>query len=139
MELNNYMVDGANYQAQAVAIILRGMIGDGLEKSWNDTTKRYDASPEISRWENCREQGYVVSMRNKSYSDQINIAFFEHRNSDSICAVKWNQITTNSPTIDTAVFGDVYKNKWDTSHDVGYGEFMQMAKWIREQFESFYE
>ena len=68
----------------------------------------------VARWENCREQGYVISLRLPTYSKQLNIAFFEHRNTDSICAIVWEQRTLNSPTIETAEFGDVYKTKWDT-------------------------
>ena len=36
----------------------------------------------------------------------------------------------NTLTIDNARFGDVYKDKFDTSHSVGYGEACEMAKWI---------
>ena len=136
MNLKYYMQDGANYQARAVLAFLQRY--DGIEKSWNDEFKRYGAEIEIGRWENCREQGYVLSLRSKDYSRQMNIAFFEHRNSDKICAVLWEQETINSPTIGTAEFGNVYKTKWDTSHEETYGNVKQMADWIWGQLENFW-
>jgi len=134
--LTDYLNDGANYQAKAVLAFLQT---GSPEYSWNDETKQYDAVPKVARWENCREQGYIVSLRTKDYSRQLNIAFFEHRNSDSICAIKWEQTSMNTLTIDTANFVDVYKDKWDVSKSVGYGEVSEMSVWIEEQFESFWK
>lgn len=130
-KLENYLEDGANYQARATLMFLQR--DADIEESWNDEWKRYDAEIQVARWENCREQGYVVSLRNKN-SEQLNIAFFEHRNSDSICAVKWQQESRSTLTIDNAEFGDVYKDKYDTSHSVSYGKPSEMAEWIIEQF-----
>ncbi len=136
MKLNNLFNDGANYQAQAVACFLKGK-GD-IEASWNKELHRYEAEIKVARWENCREQGYVVSLKSKDFAKQLNIAFFEHRNSDNICAVKWEQVTINSPTIDTATFGDVYKDKWDVSKEVGCDEAAELADWIFNQLTSFW-
>jgi hypothetical protein len=108
---------------------------DGIEPSWDDEQKDYQADVYIAEWHNCREQGYIVYMRNKK-REQINIAFFEHRNSDSMCAVKWIQHTLNPPTIDTAEFDDVYKDKWDVSHTESHGQASKMADWIYDQLEA---
>lgn len=134
-KLEYYNYDGANHQARAVLCFLQNR---SIESSWDGDKHSYLAEPKVARWENCREQGYVISMRNKSYSKQINIAFFEHRNSDSICAIKWEQVTLNSPTIDTAEFGDIYKDKYDTSFDVRYGEIEKMANWIFEELDEWW-
>lgn len=121
--------DGADAQSQAVLAYLRGMNGE-FESDWL-------TEPRVARWENCREQGYVIMMLNKKPPSQLNIAFFEHRNSDSICAIEWRQITINSPTIDTADFGDVYKDKWDVSHSVSFGCALDMAGWITGRMAAF--
>ena len=125
--LENYLEDGANYQSRATLMFLQR--DASIEESWNKEYKTYDAEIKVSRWENCREQGYVVSLRNKK-REQLNIAFFEHRNSDSICSIKWKQESINTLTIDNAKFGDVYKDKYDTSHSVEYGKAYEMAEWI---------
>lgn len=135
--LNHYMQDGAGKQARAVLAYLQG---NTIEESWNDATKNYDAEPQVARWENCREQGYVVSL-NFQYKRWLRIAFFEHRNSDAICAIRWEQGNLiNSPTIDTARFGEqCYKDKWDVSKEVSPGRADEMAEWIQRELEAFWD
>jgi hypothetical protein len=133
--LNNYLDDGAGAQAQAVLAFLRDF---AVEESWNSKHLLYDAVIKIGRWENCREQGYVVSLTNPNHQ-QLNIAWFEHRNTDSIHAVMWEQHTINTPTIDTAVWPDnIYRDKYDTSFDVRYGQVVKMADWIGKQLTAFW-
>lgn len=134
-DLKNYNNDGANYQAKAVLAFLQIF---RIVESWDVDKRDYLAEPKVSRWENGREQGYVVMLTSADLSKQLNIAFFEHRNSDSICAVKWEQTTINAPTIDTAEFGDVYKDKYDVSHSVDYAKVKEMADWIKEELTKFW-
>ena len=134
--LNYYMQDGANHQARAVLCFLQNF---NIEKSWSDDRKKYLAEINVARWENCREQGYVLCLRSKDYRKQLNIAFFEHRNTYSICAVKWEQDTMNSPNIDTAIFGEAYKTRYDTSFDVRYGKIVEMSEWIEKELTKWWE
>jgi len=133
-----YLYDGASPATRAVLALLQGK-GE-IEGSWNDEYKCYDAKVEISRWENGREQGYVCYLRKwiDDRCEQLNIAFFEHRNSDSIHAVKWKQYSINGINIETADFGDIYKNKYDTSFLVGPFEHYKMADWIYDEFVKFW-
>jgi len=126
----NYMKPGP--QAKAVYAYLDGY--EGVEVSWDKSFSRY-APVHIAEWHNGREEGYVIIFRNKK-CDQLNIAFFEHRNSDDICAVEWVQSTMNPPTIETAKFGDIYKSKYDVSHSVGWGCSKDMAEWIMGRLEA---
>jgi len=135
-ELKSYLKDGADYQARAVMCFLQRDCD--IEESWNARDGKYDSVINIARWENCREQGYIVSMVSADYRSQLNIAFFQHRNSDELCAVKWEQTSMNTITIDNAEFGDVYKDKYDVSKRVSYGEVEKMADWIMEQFTEFW-
>lgn len=128
--------DGANFQAQAVLALLRYNIGDGIEASWDDAHKRYMAEPRVVRYDNCREQGYVVYLRSRDYQHQINVAFYEHRNSDSICAVVSAERTLNAPRL-----GDMTKamgDKWDVAHSVGVGRVAEMAEWVARQLLDFW-
>lgn len=114
---NNH--DGANYQAQAVLAMVRYRLGGGIESSWDDQQKRYVAEPMVHRFDNCREQGYVIYMRSADYGRQINIAFYEHRNSDSIY-VQVNQIKTlNAPTLEVVTDGMADKYQHSFRSDVG--------------------
>lgn len=128
--------DGSNYQARAVLAYLQSH--DRIESSWDKESKRYLAEPEVDRWHNCREQGYVVSLKlYDSQCKQINIVFYEHRNSDSICALVFEGLYLNPPTIDNLPEG-VYKDKYDYTHSVEYGKPAEMAAWIMQQLETFY-
>ena len=130
-------IDGANYQAKAVLAILSSK---EIEDSYDSDMRDYLAKPEVARWENCREQGYVITFRVGFTSPQLNIAFFEHRNSDDICAIEWEQTTINTPTIDTMDGkGKVYKDKWDVSKSVRVGEYDAMADWIMQRLKAFWE
>lgn len=130
--------DGANHQAKAVRAYLA--VHDGISESWSDEHKRCMAEPTLSRWENCREQGYVICLRGQPGPKlrQINIVFYEHRNSDDICALVFEQWTINAPTIDTLPPG-VFKDKYQVSHTEPYGNAMQMADWIYEQLVDFWK
>lgn len=133
--IKNYLQDGANHQSRAVLMLLQPFCD--IEDSWSKNLQRYASDVVVSRWENCREQGYVVSMRAKNLK-QINIAFFQHRNSDSIHAVEWVQTTLNCPNINTAVFNGVYRDKFDTSYRVEPYQVWEMAQWISTRLETFW-
>ena len=129
-KLKHYLQDGANYQARAVLMALQGW---ECHFNWNDQYKCYDDEAEVGRWENCREQGYVVSLNPRSKREQLNIAFFEHRNSDSIHAIKWIQSDLNSITINNMDCPEYLESKYNTTFSVSVGEYEKMAQWIYSQ------
>ncbi len=130
--------DGANYQAKAVLAYLRNY--DGIECSWDKENKDYAARPEVNRWHNCREQGYIVSLRSRNYKNQINIAFFEHRNSDNICAIKFELNTTNPPTINDIPENHPFNNnKYAVDYEVERGEVVDISEWIYNELEEFWK
>lgn len=141
IRLDKYMLDGACPAARAVLALLQGRLSEDLMNP-----KGFYPMVVVGRWENCREQGYVVSIRSRFPKEgepfevrQLNVAFFEHRNSDSICAVKWEQETLNSPTIESMEAENVYEDKYDVSHSVDYDKHYEMADWIATQLEEFDE
>lgn len=137
--LQDYMQDGAHYNARAVLMLIQGLFY--IEESWNDEYKEYDAKPKVARWENCREQGYVISLDVRPFKQgvqRLNIAFFEHRNSDSICAVAWEQDGINSINIDTMNHEKYMNDKYAVDHSVSYNQAYDMAEWICEQFKEYW-
>lgn len=138
MDLFNYMQDGACASARAVLAYLQ-QSSTNIEESWNNEFKCYKARFDIGRWENCREQGYIISLKNKDHSQQLNIAFFEHRNSDEICCIKWLQYSINSLSISTMdTKGEVYTTKWDVTKSFKYNEPLKCADWIVREFRPFW-
>lgn len=134
VELKYYLQDGAGHQARATLMHLQAI--SEIESSWDDVYKCYKARIFVSRWENGREQGYVAMIRDKS-GCQLNIAWFEYRNTDSLCATIWEENTINSPAIETANFGEDKGNY--SIYSVNYGEYIKMAEWIAKKMRNHYE
>ena len=118
IDINNYMNDGAGWQAQAVLAYLKGNLGRILA----DTYYKTSVMVEVGRYENCREQGYVFTLRfhtkEKGYV-QRNYAVYQHRNTDSICVLISNTITLNTPTIDD-MWKDKGENPKSSQYDQGF-------------------
>ncbi len=132
--------DGANFQARAVLEMVRYLLGgegSGIEASWDDEWKRYIADPQLARFDNCREQGYVIYMRSRNYDKQINVTFYEHRNSDGLC-VQVNDVKTfNAPQLSDIV--GTWADKWDVTHPFQFGEITAAAKCIVKILEDFWK
>jgi len=134
----SYFNDGANPQAQAVLAYL-GHITDGVQASWNSDSMRYDADVSVARFHNCREQGYVLSMRSRDYKRQLNILFFEHRNSDSIIIVEFEKCTINPITIDQVPETHPwFHSKYAYDKAFSCGEVYDAASYIVERLEVFW-
>lgn len=130
---NNH--DGANFQAQAVLAMVRARLGEGIESSWDNEWKRYTAEPSVARYDNCREQGYVIYMRSKD-GRQINIAFYEHRNIDSIYVQVNNVVTFNAPTME--IVTDKMADKYQSAFNAGFGEIDKVAEFIETTLVDFW-
>lgn len=134
INLSEYLKDGAGRQARAVL----PFINENIESSFKNG--HYEGVIKVGRWENCREQGYVISLTTQDYQKQLNIAFFEHRNSDDIHAIRWEQVTLNTPTIDGLPKDhSFYNDKFDTDKRVGYGNVLEMAEWINAELNYFWK
>lgn len=128
----DFLNDGANYQAQAVLAWLRGHLWEINDFCYKEKINGCDIS--CVRYENCREQGYIVSLWIAGYEKSFHYAFYEHRNSDNICIVRFEKPVikenafTEEPTAE-----DVWNNmsdKFDTTAAFGYGEIERTADWI---------
>ncbi len=98
IEVDKYMNDGANWQAQCVLAFVRANKELAIESSWNNEFHHYDAEILVGRYENCREQGYILSIRDKLGKTR-HYAIYEHRNSDDLCVVVFDKQTINTPTL----------------------------------------
>lgn len=84
---------------------------------------------------NCREQGVVFMFRlPHAHRDAFNIAIFEHRNSDELCALKW----FGEPPITWGVTPDdlpegTFPDKYTHAKTVAYRQFQEMLDWMHEE------
>lgn len=125
---NNF---GINWQALAVLSNLQSR--DGLESSWNG--ERYEARVQAAPWYNGRERGVVFYLRHES-GHQLNIAVFEHRIGEHICAAEWDGLTFNPPTLNDMPKGKFDGSNWTEEWD--YGVVSHVADWVYDRFEKFW-
>jgi len=133
-----------NPRAVETAILSLLGVHDGIEASWCNERTCYLAKPKYADYWNGRETGYVI-MLNNLYMDapfqQLNIAFFEHRNSDSLCGLVWEGITINPPTIEdvTANKPEYATDKYATDVTFAHNKLVEFAAWIHAQMENWWE
>lgn len=118
--LEKYLDDGANWQAQGVLAYLRYHLDAKSIVSRLTDTKDWKVVDfpyvEIGRFENFREQGYVLMVTFKG--KRRNYAFFEHRNSDELVVFISNKLSLNTPSIDD-IYGDRGKYDYDMCFEQG--------------------
>lgn len=130
-----------NYGIGAAALAVQAYIDshDGVESSWNSEKRCYEAEPRVAPWYNGRERGIVIYMNSHNYKDQINIAVYEHRNSDNICALMWRQNTFLNPPSLAILPDHVFKDKWDVTKVWDYTGASEAASWVVEQLNQFWK
>lgn len=132
MNIDGFFRDGANVQAQIIALLIREQHEYALDPTWDKERGFYKGRVTIGRLENCREQGYVVSVR---YGiNQKNYAFYEHRNSDRVHILMNNESTIDTPTLDMMWNGR--EDKYDTDKAFDYGTWEKCARWIIDDMRS---
>lgn len=141
IDIEYYMHDDANWQAQSVLAYMRFAKDYAISSSWNTEFHKHDASIKVGRYENCREQGYIFSILYKG--KQRNYCVYEHRNSDNLCVVVFDGVTINTPTLEMVsnAMGD---SKWNYTKAFHCGQIMDcgdyilddMKKWIESLIEN---
>lgn len=127
VKIENYMDDGANWQAQAVLAYLRVTKDGAINETWNKEFHKYDASVVVGRYENCREHGYIFSVMYKG--EQRNYCVYEHRNSDQLCVVVFDAISNGTPSKEL-VWDAMGDNKWNFTKAFDYGEIVPCGDYI---------
>ena len=130
IDINSYLNDGANCQAQAVLAMLRARVFEPLDKVYVPEKNTYLAEVEVYRYDEGRENGYVFTLRPKVYPKiwQHNFAVFEACCSDNIFVVENEEFYMDNPTWD-----EVRKecpSKFDATKKFGYGHIMECVSYI---------
>ena len=128
VNINEYLNDGANWQAQAVLAYMQGNIFS-LEKFVKyDNKVVYKAK--VGRYENCREQGYVFSIQ-VGYGNERHYAVYEHRSSDTRCVLSSDGLCMNTPNVEF-MWKDRGENasKYDYNKGFDCGDIIKCGEWI---------
>ena len=133
VQVDKYLDDGANWQAQSVLDYLRSLYSWVVNETYNKEGNYNEATFTVGRYENCREQGYVFSLRYKG--KQRNYAVYEPRNSDNLVVVVFDKLTINTP------YGeDVWDNmedKYDYTKAFSCGQIVECGDYIIEDAQKF--
>ena len=124
INIENYMNDGANWQAQAILAYIRHHKDNITYYAERHGLK---ADIQVGRFENCLEQGYVVRLCVDNLVIK-NYCFYEHRNSVNISILTNNTTTLNTPTVKDMWEGR--KDKYDTDKDFEFGEIVRAGEYI---------
>ena len=138
--VKHYFNDGANCKIQAICCLMKMAIDNISDVVYNnkeeleERNRYYDDEYceeriEVGRYENCREQGYVFTLK-YGFEDIAHYCVFEHRNSDCICLIKFKGQFTNTPTIDQIWKGR--ETKWDYDTSFSYSEVYECFEWLCE-------
>lgn len=131
INIEHYMTDGANWQAQCVLAYLRSMGNSRVQDlTWNEEKERYEGELRVGRCENCREQGYVFTII-YGVEELVHFWVYEHRNSDDLCVVEFEGFFINTPTINDIPM----KDKYDTTKEFSCGDIVDCGNWIIERIE----
>lgn len=134
------MID-MNFGIHPMALCVAQLLAyrDGLECSWDDDDHFYRADITTAPWYNGRERGLVFSMRSPRFGKgQINIAVYEHRNSDEICLLQFHTPGLMNPPTLADVPDDVYVDKYDVSARFSHNQIVEAADWVYDQLSEFW-
>jgi len=103
---------------------------------------------ETSRYHNCREQGFLWSMCKGSlpnFSDgapQINFVWYEHRNSDRLCCVKWTgkvKIPLDGSVTYQVIPEEAFPDKYSYTEGFHYFDFLKAIAWWADELQDWYD
>ena len=124
--LENYLYDGAGWQARAVMCYLQSRVEVILDKTYTgDAWMPYKGQMFLNQYHYGREKGYVFSVRYNGH--QANYAVYEHCIADCICVVKGNAVTDHSDGWDGKEW-----SKSDHDKEFSYGETTKCGEWIEQ-------
>ena len=139
--IEHYFCDGANYTIQAVMCLCKKIYLEYYEDYKQKCNIKDPCSPYnrpvimVGRYENCREQGYILTLMSSQCGRQIaHYAIYEHRNSDNICVNKFRGSFINTPNADVVWSGR--ESKYDYDQAFSYNEVWEAYEWLEEDIKA---
>lgn len=79
---------------------------------------------------NCRERGFVLEIRQMYGDEPVCLAFFEHRNSDALCCIRWQSAQYRHCYSAEDIPESVYSDKWSVTKSWGYMDLTGAYKYV---------
>lgn len=125
ISIENYLYDGAGWQARMVMCYLQSRYETILDKTYTKNAwSPYEGQIFINQYQYGREKGYVFSLRYKN-EKQVNYAVYQHCISDCICVVKSNALTDHSDGWDGKEW-----SKYEHDVEFSWNDVMKCGEWI---------
>ena len=101
---------------------------------------------ETSRYHNCREQGFLWTMCKgslpNSSDNQINFVWYEHRNSDRLCCIKWTgklQTPIDGSVTCHVIPEEVFPDKYSYTEGFHDFDFVKAIAWWADELQDWYD
>ena len=93
---------------------------------------RYQIEIRCKPYMNGRERGFVLEMRKGIGCDPVCLAFYEHRNSDALCCLRWTPTFPRECYSASDIPEEVYPNKYTTTRDWRYRDLQGAGEYVLE-------
>ena len=91
---------------------------------------KYQIEIRCKPYMNGRERGFVLEIRQGIGHDPVCLAFFEHRNSDALCCIKWVPSWPRECYRAGDIPHDVYPDKWSVTRSWDYMDLVGASKYV---------
>ncbi len=117
-----------NMNAQAYALMHFLSTQEPHTARFNDG--KYQIEIRCKPYMNGRERGFVLEIRQGIGCDPVCLAFFEHRNSDLLCCIKWVPSWPVECYRADDIPHDVYPDKWSVTKSWDYMDLTGASKYV---------
>lgn len=129
--IENYLYDGAGWQARAVMCYLQDCYESILSATYTGNAwDSYEGKIGFVRYDGCREQGYTFMLRYKDH--QRNYAVYRHCISDCICVVTSDAVTETPNGWDGKPW-----DKYEHDAEFSWDEVIKCGKWIENDMKEY--
>ena len=91
---------------------------------------KYQIDIRCKPYMNGRERGFVLEMRQGIGQDAVCLAFFEHRNSDALCCIRWQSAQYEHCYTASDIPDSVYPDKWSVTKSWDYMDLVGASKYV---------
>jgi hypothetical protein len=91
-------------------------------------------------YSNCREMGFVISVCPLGAGAKKNFAFYEHRNSDNLCCIRWEgDLPISGGVTCDDIPTEAFPDKWSMTESWGCGEYWKAQEWLEAEIKEIFK